>query len=46
MCRLLTSPTKLSFLFYDFYVVYCDFFKNSAKIKKKDKTAFETRSGT
>jgi hypothetical protein len=27
----------LSFLFYDFYVIYCDFSKNSAKINKKKK---------
>ena len=28
---------KLSFLFYDFYVIYCDFSKNLAKINKKKK---------
>jgi hypothetical protein len=33
------SPTKLDFLFYDFSVIYYDFFKYSGKINKKDKTA-------
>jgi len=32
------SVTKLSFLFYDFYVIYCDFSKNSTEINKKKKT--------
>jgi hypothetical protein len=38
------SPTKLDFLFYDFSVIYYDFFKDSAEInkKEKDKTAFKT----
>ena len=38
------SPTKLDFLFYDFSMIYYVFFKNSAKInkKEKDKTSFET----
>ena len=38
------SPTKLNFLFYDFSMIYYDFFKDSAKInkKEKDKTAFKT----
>ena len=31
------SPTKLDFLFYDFSVIYYDFFKDSAKINKKRK---------
>ena len=37
------SPTKLDFTFYDFSVIYYDFFKDSTKInkKEKDKTAFE-----
>ena len=34
---LIWIPTKLSFLFYDFYVIYCDFLKISAKINKKKK---------
>jgi hypothetical protein len=38
------SPTKLDFPFYDFYVIYYDFFKNSAEINKieNDKTTFKT----
>jgi hypothetical protein len=34
-------PTKLDFLFYDFSVIYYDFFKDSDEInkKEKDKTA-------
>jgi hypothetical protein len=31
------SPTKLNFLFYDFSVIYYDFFKDLAKINKKEK---------
>jgi hypothetical protein len=31
------SPTKLDFPFYDFFVIYYDFFKDSAKINKKRK---------
>jgi hypothetical protein len=36
------SPTKLNFLFYDFSVIYYDFFKDSTEInkKEKDKTAY------
>jgi hypothetical protein len=35
------SPTKLDFPFYDFSMIYYDFFKNSDEInkKEKDKTA-------
>jgi hypothetical protein len=38
------SLTKLDFLFYDFSVIYYDFFKDSAEInkKEKDKTVFKT----
>jgi hypothetical protein len=32
------SPTKLGFLFYDFSVIYYDFFKDLTKINKKEKT--------
>jgi hypothetical protein len=31
------SLTKLDFPFYDFSVIYYDFFKDSAKINKKEK---------
>jgi hypothetical protein len=31
------SPTKLDFTFYDFSVIYYDFFKDSAEINKKTK---------
>jgi hypothetical protein len=31
------SPTKFNFPFYDFFVIYYDFFKNSTKINKKEK---------
>ena len=31
------SPTKLDFPFYDFIVIYYDFFKNSIKIDIKEK---------
>jgi hypothetical protein len=31
------SPTKLDFTFYDFSVIYYDFFKDSAEINKKAK---------
>jgi hypothetical protein len=39
------SPRKLDFSFYDFSVIYYDFFKDSAKInkKEKDKTVFKNR---
>jgi len=39
------SPIKLDFVFYDFFMIYYDFFKISAKINKKtkDKTTFENR---
>jgi hypothetical protein len=33
------SPTKLGFLFYDFW--FTIFFKDSIEIKKKDKTIIE-----
>jgi hypothetical protein len=38
------SPTKLDFPFYDFSMIYYDFFKYLAKINKKEKnkTAFKT----
>ena len=38
------SPTKLDFLFYDFFCDLLYYFKDSAKInkKEKDKTAFKT----
>ena len=41
---LMWSPTKLDFLFYDFSVIYYDFFKDSVEINKneKDKIAFKT----
>ena len=50
-------PKKLDFPFYDFSVIYCDFFKHSTEINKKGKdktskttiycikTAFETAPG-
>jgi hypothetical protein len=31
------SPTKLNFTFYDFSMIYYDFFKDSAEINKKHK---------
>ena len=34
---LMWSPIKLDFLFYDFSVIYYDFFKDSAEINKKEK---------
>ena len=34
---LMWSPTKLNFYFYNFSVIYYDFFKDSAKINKKGK---------
>jgi len=30
------SPTKLDFLFYDFSMIYYDFFKDSVEIIKKE----------
>jgi hypothetical protein len=32
------SPTKLDFLFYDFSVIYYDFFKDLAEINRKRKS--------
>jgi hypothetical protein len=34
---LMWSLTKLDFLFYDFSVIYYDFFKDLVKINKKEK---------
>jgi len=34
---LMWSITKLDFLFYDFSIIYYDFFKDLAKINKKEK---------
>jgi hypothetical protein len=31
------SPTKLDFLFYEFSVIYYDFYKDSNEINKKEK---------
>ena len=36
---LMWSPTKLDLLFYDFFMIYYDFFKDSAEINKKEKTS-------
>ena len=39
MCRCThLKSNKIEFLFYDFYVIYCVFSKNSAKINEKKKT--------
>jgi len=39
---LMWSPTKLEFSFYDFSMIYYNFSKDLAEIKKKDKTTFKT----